>query len=563
MYPIHRSVLGLLLPLTMIAAASFAGTTPHKPDIVVFLADDMGWSDLGCYGGEIETPHLDRLAAGGLRFTQFYNAGRCCPTRASLLTGLYPHQAGVGHMVDDKGLPGYTGDLQHDCITIAEALRPAGYRTLMSGKWHVTKSAYDRAADPATRTNWPRQRGFDRFFGTVSGGGSYYDPPTLALDDELIPPGPDFYYTDAIGAYAAQFIRETPAEQPLFLYVAFTAPHWPLHAKPADIAKYKGRYDRGWDALREERLRRQNEMGLLDKATALSPRDPAAKPWDDIRNKEWFACRMEVYAAQLDCLDQNVGRVLDTLRAAGRLDNTLVLFLADNGGCAEELGSSGEPRNLGGKGPLAKALGPDEPQVMRKHPLTRAGLPVREGVGVMAGPADTYLSYGLPWANLSNTPFREFKSYVHEGGISTPLIAHWPARITRHGEFERQPGHLIDLMATCIEISGAAFPREVAGVAIQPLEGVSLVPAFAGKPLERSAPFIWEHQGNRALRLGDWKIVARGPAGAWELYNLASDRSELHNLAAQHPDRLRDLAAQWDEHARRTHVLPWPWKKGQ
>ena len=556
-------LLRLLLALAVVAPTLFAAAATRKPDIVIFLADDMGWSDPGCYGGEIETPNLDRLAAGGLRFTQFYNTGRCCPTRASLLTGLYPHQAGVGHMVDDKGLPGYTGDLNRECVTIAEVLRPAGYRTLMSGKWHVTKSAYNQAADPATRANWPRRRGFDRFFGTVSGGGSYYDPPTLALDDDLIPPGPDFYYTDAIGAHAAQFIRETPAEQPLFLYVAFTAPHWPLHAKPADIARYKGRYDRGWDALRGDRHRRQIEMGLLDKAATLSPRDPGAKPWDEIRNPEWFARRMEVYAAQLDCLDQNVGRVLDTLRAAGRLDNTLVLFLADNGGCAEELGSSGEPRNLGGKGPPAKVLGPDEPQVARRHPVTRDGLPVREGVGVMAGPADTYLSYGLSWANLSNTPFRLFKSYVHEGGIATPLIAHWPAGIARRGEIERQPGHLIDLMATCVDVSGAVYPREVNGVALQPLEGISLVPAFAGKPLERAAPLIWEHQGNRALRQGDWKIVAKGPAGAWELYDLAADRSELHNLADQHPDRLRALAALWDEHARRTRILPWPWKQGE
>ena len=301
-------------------------------------------------------------------------------------------------------------------------------------------------------------------------------------------------------------------------------------------------------------------MGLLDKSAALSSRDPAAKPWDDIRHKEWFARRMEVYAAQVDCLDQNVGRVLDTLRAAGRLDNTLVLFLADNGGCAEELGSSGEERPIGKEGAAARVLGPDEPQLARKHPLTRAGLPVREGVGVMAGPADTYLSCGLPWANLSNTPFRLFKSYVHEGGISTPLIAHWPAGVARRGEFERQPGHLIDLMATCVDVSGAAYPREVKGTAIQPLEGVSLVSAFAGKPLVRPAPFIWEHQGNRALRQGRWKIVAKGSGGAWELYDVEADRSELKNLAAQQPDRLRDLAALWDEHARRTHVLPWPWK---
>jgi arylsulfatase A-like enzyme len=543
----------LFLALAAVARAA------DRPNIVLIMADDMGYSDIGCYGGEIHSPNLDQLAAGGVRFTQFYNTARCCSTRASLLTGLYPHQAGVGHMTEDRGLEGYQGDLNRRCVTIAEVLHGSGYRTYMTGKWHVTKTEFDKARSGQNRQNWPRQRGFDRFFGTISGGGSYFDPATLTLDNTLIAPGDSFYYTDAIGEHAAQFIKESESGKPFFLYVAFTAPHWPLHAKPQDIAKYSGRYDKGWDVLREERHERQLQMGLLERRWPISPRAGGAPAWADVKNKDWFARRMEVYAAQVDCLDQNVGRIVAALKDARQLDQTLILFLSDNGGCAEEIGSQGPPRNVS-EGPLPKPLGKDGLQFALKPSATRDGRPMREGRSVIPGGDDTYLSYGLPWANASNTPFRFFKHFVHEGGISTPLIAHWPAGIQRRGVFEQQPGHLVDIMATCVDAAGAAYPADFHGEKIQPMEGRSLLPAFAGEPVHRDVPLFWEHEGNRALRSGAWKLVAKGPAGKWELYDMENDRTELNNLAGEQPKKVEELAALWEAYAQRTHAIPWPWK---
>ena len=532
---------------------------PAKPNIIIMMADDMGFSDIGCYGGEIQTPNLNRLAAGGVRFTQFYNTARCCPTRASLITGLYPHQAGVGHMMEDRGLDAYQGNLNQNCVTIAEALKPGGYATYMSGKWHVTR----HVAPDGPKFNWPRQRGFDRFFGTIHGAGSFYDPNSLTLDNTQIPPGDDFYYTDAISDHAVGFIKDhhaKSAKQPFFLYVAYTSPHWPMHAKPADIAKYKGRYDRGWDALRSERHKRMIEMGLVDAKWPLSPRDRRAPSWEKAELKDWEARLMEVYAAMIDSMDQGIGRILQSLRDTDQLDNTLVLFLADNGGCAEGMGRRQEftPRPEKPVQPMRA----DELQRDMIPKFTRDGYPLRQGKGVIAGPADTYLGYGLPWANASNTPFREYKHWVHEGGISSPLIAHWPKGIdaSRHGKFEGQPAHLIDLMATCVDVSGVQYPREFKGESIQPYEGVSLRTAFNGKSIERHQPIFWEHEGNRALRDGKWKLVAKGPAGPWELYDIEADRTELNNLAHQFSERTKSLVSQWETWAKRTKVLPWIWK---
>lgn len=403
----------------------------QRPNIVLIMADDMGYSDIGCFGGEIQTPNLNALATGGLRFTQFYNTARCCPTRASLITGLYPHQAGVGHMMEDKGYEAYHGDLNNRCVTIAEVLKLAGYSTYMAGKWHVTRF---RGPD-GPKHNWPRQRGFDRFFGTIHGAGSYYDPCSLTRDNTQIPPGDDFYYTNAIADNAVTFISEHKTDNPFFMYIPFTAPHWPMHALPKDIAKYKGRYDKGWDALRAERHKRIIEMGIVDEKWKLTPRDRNVPPWEQAKDKEWFARRMEVYAAMVDCLDQNVGRIVEQLKKSGKFENTLIFFLADNGGCAEEYGSRGPIKPDPSKPVVLKPMDKNELQPDMQPKVTRDGRPVRTGRGVMPGPADTYIAYGKPWANASNTPFRLYKHWVHEGGISTPLITHWPARIKAHNEF--------------------------------------------------------------------------------------------------------------------------------
>jgi arylsulfatase len=541
-----------------------AGRPAPRPNILVILSDDMGYSDLGCYGGEVSTPYLDALAKDGLRFTQFYNTARCCPTRAALLTGLYPHQAGVGHMMDDRGNDGYRGDLNRRSLTIAEALRPAGYRSYAAGKWHVTR--HTKLEGP--KHNWPLQRGFERFYGTIHGGGSYFDPSTLTRDNTAISPFADpeyrpetYYYTDAIAEHAARFIREhrrTSPEAPFFLYVAFTAAHWPMHALPEDIAKYHGKFDGGYAAVREARVARMRALGLLSDSWEVSPQ---AGDWSQVEDKAWEARCMEVYAAMVDRMDQGVGRIVAELKAQGVFDETLVLYLQDNGGCAEAMGRSGTKEHPEAPRaerptlpPLAKeALLP----VGSVPPQTRDGYPVLMGRKVLPGPADTYIAYGQAWANASNTPFREYKHWVHEGGISTPLIAHWPRGIAaaRRGELEWAPGHVIDILATCLDLAGAEYPAERDDEKLKPPEGVSLAPTFRGEPLERSQPLFWEHEGNRAVRDGEWKLVAK-EGKPWELYDLDRDRTEQHDLAAQHPERVKDLAAKWDAYAARCDALP-------
>jgi arylsulfatase A-like enzyme len=530
----------------------------RRPNIVLIMADDMGYSDIGCYGGEINTPNLNGLAAKGVRFTQFYNTARCCPTRAALITGLYQHQAGIGHMTGDYGYDAYRGDLNNNCVTIAEVLKQAGYSTYMSGKWHVTK----HVKPEGPKYNWPRQRGFDRFFGTIHGAGSFYDPNSLTRDNTQIVPEEGFYYTNAISDNAARFIAEHKSrsgDNPFFIYVPFTAPHWPMHALPQDIAKYKGRYDGGWDALRSARHERMIKMGLVRKDWKLTPRDEEVPAWADAEDKEWFARRMEVYAAMVDCLDQGVGRIIDQLKKSGDFENTLIFFLADNGGCAEEYGSGGTVKPDPSKPVVLKPMRADELQARMQPTHTRDGRPVRTGYGVMPGPADTYIAYGKAWANSSNTPFRRYKHWVHEGGISTPLIAHWPAQIKSRGKLRHQPGHLIDIMATCVDVARAEYPSEYKGNKITPMEGRSLAPAFGNKPIEREAIY-WEHEGNRAVRQGKWKLVSRYPED-WELYDLEADRTELNNLAQKHPAKLAELKAMYESWAERCGVRPWPARK--
>lgn len=394
----------------------------RRPNIILMMADDMGYSDIGCYGGEIRTPNLDGLAAGGLRFTQFYNTARCCPTRASLITGLYQHQAGIGHMMADKGYDSYRGDLNDRCVTIAEVLGRSGYSTYMSGKWHVTKST----KPDGDKHNWPCQRGFDRFFGTIHGAGSFYDPNTLTRDNtQIVPDSDDFYYTNAISDNAVKFIREHKTSKPFFMYVAYTASHWPMHALPEDIARYKGRYDGGWDALRAERHKRMIEMGIVKSKWKITPRDEGVPPWTEAKDKQWFARRMEVYAAMIDCMDQGVGRIVAQLKNSGSFENTLIFFLADNGGCAEEYGSRGAIKPDPSKPVVLKPMGKNELQTRMQPVVTRDGRPVRTGYGVMPGPADTYIAYGRPWANASNTPFRLYKQpkqHRNRGLFRLPVI---------------------------------------------------------------------------------------------------------------------------------------------
>lgn len=578
---ILRSNFLAALAVSALASTSFAAEPAERPNIILIMSDDMGYSDIGCYGGEIDTPNLDSLANTGIRFTQFYNTGRCCPTRASLLTGLYPHQAGVGHMTGDYGLPQYQGELNRQCLTIAEALKPAGYRTYMSGKWHVTP--YTGTREDPDRSNWPRQRGFDRFYGTIHGAGSFFDPNSLTRDNNHITPdndteyapakGRDWYYTDAIADNAARYIRDHQqdhSDAPFFTYVAFTAAHWPMHALPEDIAEYEGKYDGGYSPTRSARVEKLKRLGLLPDDWEVTPQ---VGDWDTVEQKQWESACMEVYAAMVDVMDRGIGRIVDALKETGQYENTLILFFQDNGGCAETFGR--------GKlvGPLERpatptlaAMAKDELQTEMVPPQSRDGYPLRRGDGVMPGPPETEIGYGRDWANVSNTPFREYKHWVHEGGISTPLIAHWPQgiaptgdalRSTDEGPLYDSPAHLIDLMATAIDLAGAKYPAEKDGQQLIPVEGTSLAPAFSGEALNRGKPVFWEHEGNRAVRDGKWKLVAKGVNGPWELYDMEQDRTEMNDLTASHPDIATKMAAQYETWANERGVVPFgSWKNG-
>jgi len=545
-----------------------------RPNIVLIMSDDMGFSDIGCYGGEIQTPNLDRLAYNGVRFTQFYNSARCCPTRASLLTGLYPHQAGVGHMMEDRGQDGYRGQLNYNCLTIAEVLKQAGYHTSMCGKWHVTR----HIAANGDKSAWPLQRGFDDFYGTITGAGSFYDPATLCRQNEYITPENDnvyqpetYYYTDAISDNSVRFLQQhhsTASEQPFFLYAAYTTAHWPMHALEKDIQKYKGRYDAGYNAIRAARLERLKQLGLINADIAPAA---ATDEWDRVRNPAWEARCMEVYAAMIDNMDQGIGRILVQLESTGDLDNTLIFFLQDNGGCAEAVG-----RKDNGSGPgNLPPLGPDGLQPRINPPMqTRDGRWVRTGPEMIPGPDDSYIAYGRGWANVSNTPFREFKHWTHEGGISTPLIVHWPAGFhrtnTNDGRSHRlvqEPSHLIDIMATCVDVASAEYPVQFHTHDVQPLEGQSLKPLLhmfglpSGVPPFAKRTLFWEHEGNRAVRRENLKLVAKEDQ-PWELYDIAKDRGEQQDLAEMQPELVATMAAEWDTWAARAEVLPQgTWKK--
>jgi arylsulfatase len=535
-----------------------------RPNVIVILADDMGFSDLGCYGGEIHTPNIDRLAREGVRFAQFYNMARCCPTRAALLTGLYPHQAGMGAMNQDLGKPAYQGVLNDRCVTMAEVLKDAGYHTAMFGKWHLCHLNIAQGGPRAKRLlnfeeegdispskkNWPFNRGFEEHIGTIAGVDSYYDPYSLVHNGDVIrPPNKDFYYTDFITENAVKQIDRFAAEgKPYFMYVAYTAPHWPMQARDADVAKYKETYTVGWDEIRQARFDRQTAMGLIDPKWGLSPRanyprlsegKSVLSSWEDAPDKAWQARRMAVYAAMIECMDRGVGQILDHLDSSRAAKDTVVIFLSDNGACAENVQS-------------------DWYDVPSK---TRDGRAIHVGndPNFMPGPEEVYQSYGPAWANASNTPFRRFKHWTEEGGISAPFIVRWPMVVKEGGRIEQhQVGHVIDLMPTVMEITGATYPQRYYDRDITPAEGKSLVPVLNRKPIDRG-PLCWEHEGNRAVRLGDWKLVAAHNE-SWQLYHITEDRTESNNLASANPEKVNELKTLYTAWATRCGVEPWPVK---
>ena len=567
----------LLAGLTAFAASGQNKTAVLKqqsqkarPNIILILADDMGYSDIGCYGGEAATPNLDRLASEGLRYTQFYNTARCCPSRASLMTGLDPHQAGMGWMTsNDFHLPGYRGDLSHNAVTIAEVLKDAGYATYMSGKWHLNLSP----TPTSTKENWPLQRGFERYYGTIIGAANYFDPGFLCRDNKLINTVTDsvykpstYYFTDAISDNGVKYLQERDKEKPFFMYMAYTAAHWPMQAPEDAIAKYKGRFDQGYEVLRAERLERMKKLGIVDASEKLSAFD--GKPWADETSKPAMLRRMETYAAMIAIMDQGIGRLIRQLKEQGIYDHTLIFFLQDNGACAELIGG-GLTRPLAKNPENVKKLYPDSLVYTNNPSTTRDGKLVMQGKDVMAGPADTYVSYMKEWANVSNTPLRKFKHYVHEGGISTPLIVHWPAGIKTHGEIRNQVGHEMDIMPTILSVANTTYPKIYHKNRIIPVEGVSLVPSFTNKPVVREAIF-WEHEMNRAVRMGNWKLVSEGEfkndtytSGPWELYDVSVDRIESDNLAQKNPEMVKKMSGMWEDYAKRCQVYPSPWKKAE
>jgi arylsulfatase len=512
----------------------------RPPNVLLIVAVDLGYSDLGCYGGEIDTPNLDSLAAQGIRLSQFHTTARCSPSRASLLTGLHPHQTGIGILTNDDRPRGYPGSLNDRCLTLAEILRAAGYRTALSGKWHL-------ASDTTTANGcWPTRRGFQQFFGTLTGCGSFFDPGTLTRGESPADDArdPDFYYTDAITADAVRFIRSAAGSGgPFFGYVAYTAPHWPLHARERDIARFRGRFAAGWDELRAARLRRMTELGIAGAETALSARDPLAPAWTDEPEPEWQQRRMEAYAAQVFRMDTGVGELLRALQETGCRDDTLVIFLSDNGASDETL-----PK-------IDEAGFRTRSDIFRAR--TRDGRPVRLGndPAIVPGGEDTYASYGRGWANLSNAPFRRYKQWTHQGGIADPFIASWPSGGLAAGSVCRQPFGLVDVLPAVLEATGARYPTDVPGRDPLPLEGRSMLPAWRGHPMDER-PLFFEHTGNAAVRTTDWKLVRAYP-GPWELYDMARDRSELRDVAPEHPGVVADLAADWQQWARRVGVIPW------
>ncbi len=519
---IGKCVIGLIL----LAGGCATRSTAQRPNIVLILADDLGYSDLGCYGSEIATPNIDRLAASGVRFSQFYNQARCCPSRAALLTGRYPHQVGIGAMIDQYATwirdaansPAYQDHLSTDSPTMAELLRGAGYRTMMCGKWHLG----DRPAE------WPVRRGFDRSFALIPGAMNYFGGEStgprapMALDEKpYTPPHDGFYSTDAFTDRAIEFMNEPRASgQPFFLYMAYNAPHWPLHVPAEEVERYKTVYDVGWQRIREQRYRRMVELGIILRTTNMAPMDRGNElAWNQLsaEQKQEWATRMSLYAAVVTRMDRNIGRLMEELERKGVAKNTLVFFVSDNGGAAED---------------------------------PRRGRP-----GAAMGSRDSFVAYARPWATVSNTPWRLHKVTAYEGGISTPAVAYWPAGIPKSasGSIVRQSAHLLDLMPTFLQLGCAKYPITES----RRPEGRNIASAIQGRDGDAERTLCWEHEGNRAIRKGRWKLVMLGGADSWELYDIEADRIESQNLAAEKPEIVRELSAEYDAWAKRCGVVPW------
>ncbi|WP_199435303.1 arylsulfatase [Qaidamihabitans albus] len=515
--------------------------TAARPNVVLVLADDLGYSDLGCYGSEIPTPNLDALARDGVRLTRFTTTARCSPSRASLLTGLHPHQAGIGELTGDDGPGGYPGSLNDRCVTAAEVLGAGGYTTYLSGKWHVSHEKHRPSVA------WPTRRGFQHFYGTLDGGGNYYAPKGLCRGERDVSheaaEDPDFYYTDAITDAAVGYVRDHRArygDRPFFCYVAYTAPHFPLHARDEDIARHAGNYREGWDVVRQRRIDRMRELGILGEKTEAAPRDPQVSAWEDTPDKDYEQRRMEVYAAMVEAMDRGIGRIVEQLRLSGQLDDTVFVFLSDNGGCAEEV----SPRLGGDRGPkiIPAATTDGRPVYVGRQP------------DHPPGGEDTFAFCGPQWAHVSNAPFRLHKRWVHEGGIASPFIVHWPRGLgERAGTLCDAPHYLPDVLPTLLEATGAEYPgldRDVL-----PPEGVSMLGSLRGAPGDDERCQFYEHLGNAAVRRGDWKLVRDYP-GDWELYDVTADPTELHDLAGERPGLVRELAYAWAEWAARCGVVP-------
>ena len=507
------------------------------PDVLLIVADDLGFSDLGCYGGEIPTPHLDALAARGLRFSQFYNSARCSPSRAALLTGLHPHEAGMGMLAEDPltrapahAGPGYRRFLAPEVQTLPERLQSAGFATALSGKWHLGAHGEEK---------WPLARGFAHFYGILYGSSSYHRPVQprgfVRQNKLLAPPEDGFYATDAIATDAIGFLRERGQDERFFLLLSFTAPHWPLHARDEDIARFVGTYQTGWDRLRRERFARQQALGVVPAQAVLSPRDDAVRAWMELSAEEQRQAdyRMAVYAAQVHRMDFAIGQVVESLRELGRLDRTLIVFLSDNG-------ASAEPYTELGGGPIAAVNDP------------AAG-----GLGGQRDPGGGS-SYGIGWANLSNTPFRRYKSRLYEGGVRTPAIVHWPAGLrVPAGSITPAPAYVTELWPTILELCETAAPATTSDATVATPRGRSLVPVLQGQQLATEPELYWEQYGHRAVRRGDWKAVRTDlPGATWELYDLANDPTELHDQAGTYPARLSRLTAAWESWASSAQVFP-------
>ena len=528
------TILRLVAFLYLLFSTLASAQTSAKPNVVIFLADDMGFSDAGCYGGEIHTPNIDKLAANGIRFTDFHNTARCWPSRAALMTGYYAQQVRRDTIPGVNFATGTQGIRPKWAKLLPAMLKPLGYRSYHSGKWHIDGLRL--------------KAGFDRSYSIDDHDRHFYPKLTFEDDVRLPPIKPDggYYSSTAIADHAIKYLKEHAqehADQPFFLYVAFISPHFPIQAPPQDIARYKGRYDAGWDEMRIERWKRMKELGIID--CELSERDPKTIPawnlpeaelkkqigpeevgyavaWDTLtdQQKAFQSIKMSIHAAMVDRMDQEIGRVMQQVTEMGAADNTLALFMSDNGASAEQI--------IRGDG---------------------------EDPAAPPGSGKSFLCLGPGWSTFSNTPLRLHKSWVHEGGISTPLVACWPKGIAARGELRRNPSHLIDIAPTILELAGGAWPTARSAEKVPPPPGKSLVPVFTRDNSVSHDYFWWFHEGHKAVRVGDLKAVSLGGDSPWELYNILTDRSEMHDLAAKDPQKTKELADLWEQKMTEFRVL--------